>query len=81
MAMKLTILSPDKTLFVGEASLIEVPGTKGRFQMLVNHAPVVSTLQAGTIRLVTENEGEKFFEIQGGVIENHENTTVILAEV
>lgn len=79
--MKVKILSPEKTLFDGNVSLIEVPGTKGRFQILTQHAAIVSTLESGKIRIVTDADKEVFFDIKAGVIEHHDNTTVILIEV
>ncbi|NLA24208.1 MAG: F0F1 ATP synthase subunit epsilon [Bacteroidales bacterium] len=78
--MNVKILSPEKTLFQGKASLIEVPGEKGRFQILVNHATIVSTLEKGRIRIVTEDNKEENFEIKSGVIEHHQNESIILVE-
>jgi F-type H+-transporting ATPase subunit epsilon len=51
--MILEIVSPEAKLFSGEISSISVPGVDGRFQMLNNHAPIVSLLQKGTINITT----------------------------
>ena len=49
--MFLEIVSPEKTLFTGDVKSVHVPGTEGSFQILDNHAPIVSTLKKGSIRL------------------------------
>ena len=52
--MKVKITKPDSTLFEGDAKLIQLPGTGGLFEILNNHAPIISALKKGTLRLVTE---------------------------
>ena len=47
--MKVTIVSPEKTLFEGEVEGVKLPGAKGRFEVLKDHAPLISTLTQGTI--------------------------------
>ena len=49
--MHLEIVSPEATLFSGEVESVIVPGTTGSFQMLNNHAPIVSTLKEGTVTI------------------------------
>jgi len=79
--MHLEIITPKKKLFSGEVSLVQVPGKKGSFEILNNHAPIISTLEKGAIK-VKSGEGEiSNFEIQGGVIEAKANNIVVLAEV
>ncbi len=77
--MQLDIITPDKKIYSGEVTSVSVPGTLGRFQMLKNHAPIISSLQAGKVK-VQDSEGEKEFEVKGGVVENLKNVIVILAE-
>ena len=77
--MHLEIITPDKKIYAGEVTSVSVPGTDGRFQLLTNHAPIISTLLNGTVK-VKDKEGEKLFEVRGGVIENLENKVIILAE-
>ncbi len=79
--MFLEIVSPEKLLFSGEVSLIEVPGTKGPFVMLNRHAPIVSTLEQGTLRLVEEGGRERTFDIGSGVVENRGSKVVVLIEL
>jgi F-type H+-transporting ATPase subunit epsilon len=77
--MLLEIITPDKKVYSGDASSVSVPGTDGRFQLLKDHAPIISTLLNGTVK-VKDSEGVKTFEVKGGVIENLDNKVVILAE-
>jgi len=77
--MQLEILTPDKKIFSGEVTSVSLPGTEGRFQILNNHAPLISTLQKGEVKIKSA-EGEKTFEVKGGVIEVLKNMVVVLAE-
>ncbi len=76
--MQLDILTPDKTVFSGEVEEVTFPGTKGQFQVLKNHAALVSSLSKGKIKINTAS-GETFFEINGGVVEVLNNKIVVLA--
>lgn len=78
--MYLEIITPDKKIFEGEVKLIQLPGSKGAFEMLKNHAPIISTLEKGTIKIEDENNNEKLFEINGGVVENKANKIIVLVE-
>jgi F-type H+-transporting ATPase subunit epsilon len=78
--LKVSILSPEKKIFEGEANLVEVPGEKGRFQMLVNHAPIVSSLVKGIVRIIETNNTETKFDVESGVIECANNEIIILIE-
>ncbi len=77
--MKVKITKPDSTLYDGEASLVQLPGTGGRFEILHNHAPIISSLTQGTLRLVTET-GEQTFLIRGGVVKGQQNNILILVQ-
>lgn len=79
--MHLEIITPEKKIFSGEVDLIQVPGTKGSFAILKNHAPIISTLEEGTIKISSHSGEEHYFEIQGGVIEAKSNNIIVLAEV
>ncbi len=76
--MKVDILTPDKVLFSGEATSVKLPGSLGQFEVLNNHAPLVSSLNAGNIR-VRSAEGDQNFAIKGGVVEVTKNKIVVLA--
>ena len=77
--MLLEIITPDKKLFEGEVSSVTVPGTKGRFQMLNRHAPVISALKKGKIKIKT-SQGIQQFDVNGGVVEMQKNKIIVLAE-
>lgn len=70
--MRLTIFSPEKTVFDGEVDVCEVPGTKGRFTILKDHDSIITTLQPGNIRYVIGGE-ENLQPVAGGYVEVHSN--------
>jgi len=78
--MYLEIVTPEEKLFTGDVKLVQLPGSKGSFEMLRNHAPIISTLENGSIKLITLEGKELFFEIKGGVIEGSNNKIIVLAE-
>jgi F-type H+-transporting ATPase subunit epsilon len=77
--MHLEIITPDKQIYSGDVSSVSVPGSAGRFQILNNHAPIISTLLNGKVK-IKDKEGVKEFNVKGGVVENLKNKVVILAE-
>jgi F-type H+-transporting ATPase subunit epsilon len=78
--MKLQIITPDKEVFTGDVTLVQVPGSKGSFQVLVNHAPIISTLDAGVVKIIDSTGKTSHLSIRGGVIEVKNNNIIILAE-
>jgi len=77
--MNLEILTPDKKVFEGEVRSVTVPGTMGSFEILNNHAPIISTLDDG--KLIVRGSGlEDIYLIKGGVVEVLDNKVVVLAE-
>ena len=92
--MYLEIVSPEKTLFNGDVQSVLVPGSDGSFQMLDNHAPIVSTLISGKIKILGEIENsdklsdlfsvvspkEIHLTITSGVVEMKENKVIILTD-
>ena len=78
--MLLEIISPDKKIYSGEADLIQVPGSKGSFEILKNHAPIISTLEKGQIKIIAPDGNLTKFDIDGGVIEAKNNKIIVLAE-
>jgi len=78
--MKIEIVTPDKKIFDGEIKSVRVPGKKGSFQVLKDHAPIVSTLDSGEVRMVDQNNNEVNYEISGGVIEVKANKIILLAD-
>jgi F-type H+-transporting ATPase subunit epsilon len=76
--MDVQIITPDKSLYDGKADLVTVPGTSGSIGILNNHAPLVSSLSKGEVKIVLDNN-EEFFKIDGGVVEVLKNSVVVLA--
>ena len=77
--MKLEIITPEKRLFDGKVKLVQVPGTKGSFEILKNHAPVISTLSAGKVKVITEADKQEYFDVISGIVEVKANNITILA--
>ena len=78
--MYLEILTPEEKVFEGTVELVSVPGTKGSFQILNMHAPIISTLEKGEIKVRQSKTQEDIFTISGGVVEVRDNKIIILAE-
>lgn len=77
--MQLDIITPEKNIYSGEVELVNFPGSDGSFGVLKDHAPVVSTLREGEIKVVAGGE-EKSFDVKGGVVEVNNNKIIVLAE-
>lgn len=78
--MELNIITPDTSLFSGKVSLVQVPGTNGSFEILRNHAPIISTLGKGRIKIKTDKKEIVHFNIESGLIEVLKNNIIILTE-
>jgi F-type H+-transporting ATPase subunit epsilon len=79
--MKLEIITPDAVVFTGEnVNLVQLPGYDGSFEVLENHAPLITVLKKGKVKVLVKGEKPAFFEINGGVIEVLENKVLVLAE-
>lgn len=78
--MILEIITPEKELFQGEVNSIKVPGTMGEFEILNNHAPIISTLREGEVRIMKSDNTIDKFQINGGVIEMQKNKIIVLAD-
>ncbi|MBR4219484.1 MAG: ATP synthase F1 subunit epsilon [Bacteroidales bacterium] len=77
--MKLEIITPDKEIYTGEASLVQFPGIDGLFEVLENHAPLIAALKTGKIKM--ESQGQtQYFDINGGIVEVLQNKVLVLAE-
>ena len=78
--MKLEIITPEKTIYSGEVSLVQLPGIDGSFEILNNHAPLISVLVKGKIKIQEGQKQQQFFEVNGGVVEVLKNKVLVLAE-
>jgi F-type H+-transporting ATPase subunit epsilon len=78
--MNVEIITPETTLYQGEASYIFLPGSDGSLGVLNNHAPLISSLKKGIVK-VKDNAGKEHkFEVKGGTVEVFNNKIIILAE-
>ena len=92
--MYLEIISPEATLFSGEIESLTLPGTNGSFQLLENHAPIVSALQAGVVKIKgnitleesikeqfeTVSKDETLYAIASGTVEVSDNKIILLSD-
>jgi F-type H+-transporting ATPase subunit epsilon len=78
--MKIEIITPDRKVFEGDIKSVRVPGKKGSFQVLKDHAPIVSTLENGPVIMVDQTGTELRYKINSGVIEVKMNKIILLAE-
>ncbi|MEO1449584.1 MAG: ATP synthase F1 subunit epsilon [Bacteroidota bacterium] len=76
----LEIVTPEAKIYEGEVQSVQVPGSDGSFQVLYNHAPVISTLGKGKVKLVDSSGKDETFNTQDGVIEVLNNKAIILVE-
>jgi F-type H+-transporting ATPase subunit epsilon len=77
--MYLEIVTPDKKIFSGDILGVQVPGQNGSFEMLNNHAAIVSSLGKGKLRISTK-QGITAMTVEGGIVELIDNKVVVLAE-
>ncbi|MCG8371971.1 MAG: ATP synthase F1 subunit epsilon [Balneolales bacterium] len=73
------ILTPNGSLFEGEVTGVQMPGALGSFEVKANHAPIVSSLEEGSV-LVRKQDGETSYMISGGFVEVAKNKLTLLAE-
>ena len=79
--MKLEILTPDRVVFTGDnVTLVQLPGIDGSFEIMNDHAPLISVLKKGEVKVLTKDSSPQFFSINGGVIEVLNNSVQVLAE-
>ena len=78
--MQLEIITAESQLYSGEVTSVKLPGMDGEFEILNNHAPVISTLNKGVIRVIDNNNKTENFEVNGGVIEMQNNKIIVLAD-
>ena len=80
--MYLEIVSPEATLFSSEVDSVVVPGINGEFEMLTNHAPIVSILKEGTVRVKTHSQSHlEFNELHASVIPHPDDKKVLTVKI
>ena len=79
--MNLEILTPEKKLFSGEVYGVQMPGISGFFEVLEKHAPLVSALKAGRMKVLKDKQNQTSqYDIQGGFVEVLGNKVTVLVE-
>ena len=78
--LQLKIVSPEKVVFHGEVESVLVPGTIGSFEILKDHAPIISSLEVGKVEYTTR-EGKQAMNIKGGFVECKKNEVSLCVEV
>ncbi|MCP5061037.1 MAG: F0F1 ATP synthase subunit epsilon [Ignavibacteriae bacterium] len=77
---QLEVITPSKAAYNGAVKSVTVPGTMGNFQILSNHAPIISSLEIGEVKVIEENGNVIDFSTSGGTVEVSNNKIIILAE-
>ena len=75
--MQVEVLTPDKTLYTGEADVITLPGSNGSFQIMANHAAMIANLKPGKME-VKHGADVQTFDVTGGLVEVLSNKVVVL---
>jgi F-type H+-transporting ATPase subunit epsilon len=78
--MKVEIITPEATLFQGEGTYVYLPGSDGSLGLLNHHAPLISSLKKGVVRVKDQAGKEHKFDVKGGTVEVFQNKVIILAE-
>jgi F-type H+-transporting ATPase subunit epsilon len=78
--MNLEILTPEKKLYSGQVYGVQLPGITGLFEVLEKHAPLVSALKAGRLKVLKDKTTNSYFDIQGGFVEVLNNNVTVLVE-
>ena len=78
--MTLEILTPERKIYSGDVYGVQLPGISGLFEVLDKHAPLVSALKAGTLKILTDKTATTSYTIQSGFVEVLNNKTTVLVE-
>ena len=78
--MTLEILTPEKTIFSGDVYGVQLPGIGGMFEVLEKHAPIVSALKTGKLKILKDKSATIQYSIRGGFVEVMDNKTTVLVE-
>lgn len=78
--MTLEILTPDKKLYSGEVYGVQLPGITGLFEVLDKHAPMVSALKKGQVKILKDAKNAELYQIQSGFVEVLNNRVTVLVE-
>ena len=68
--MILDILTPEKSVYSGEIKLVKVPGSNGSFEVMENHAAIISSLDKGELKITPKDGADIFYQIEGGLLKS-----------
>lgn len=77
--MYIELVTPENVIYEGQADVVTLPGTEGSFQIMNNHAPIISSLKNGEL-VIKVGRDERFFDVSGGVVEVLQNKITVLTE-
>ena len=77
--LNLEIITPEKPIFRDQIDAVTIPGTQGSFQILKNHAPIISSFEIGIIK-VRKSDLETYYATSGGTVEVNKNNVLVLAD-
>lgn len=78
--MNLEILTPERKIFSGDVYGVQLPGIDGMFEVLEKHAPLVSALKAGKLKILKDKNSSTHYNIQSGFVEVINNRATVLVE-
>ena len=78
--MTLEILTPESKIFSGDVYGVQLPGISGSFELLEKHAPMVSALKTGTLKILKDKNASSSYTIQSGFVEVLNNKVTVLVE-
>ena len=79
--LEVEIVSPENVVFKGKAASVTVPGTKGSFQILIDHTPIFSTTEIGEVRVTDEKGKDEFFVVSTGYVEVSANVVSVVVDI
>jgi F-type H+-transporting ATPase subunit epsilon len=80
LLLNLEILTPERRLFSDEVVGVQLPGVSGSFEVLDKHAPLVSALKSGRIKVINDKTHTTFFDVRSGFVEVLNNHVTVLVE-
>jgi F-type H+-transporting ATPase subunit epsilon len=78
--LQVQLITPDGMVYNDQATAVKVPGVEGSFSVLTKHAPIVSLMTEGKIKITLADQTDQLYFITGGVMEVSQNKVVVLAE-
>ena len=79
--LKLKIVTPERIAYDGEVLSVLVPGTMGQFEILTDHAPIISSIGKGTVEYATIKDGKQQLQVSGGFVAVQQNEVSLCVEV